>query len=178
MGELLGLTWRDVDFANERLHVRRNFTNGELKTPKSGKVRSAPMVPDVMTRLDDLSQRGYLDAAGDPVFPNRQGDLGGDWGVRRRFENALKAAGLQRVRFHDLRHCFATLAVQKLPLPTVQAYMGHAHITTTMRYVHHAPATEDAARLAAVLERDPRASRRDPSLGAIPADVAAWSALR
>lgn len=151
MGELLGLRWVDVDFANERVHVRRNFTNRELKTPKSGKVRSAPMVPEVMVALDGLSRRDYLGGPGDPVFPSDRGTQGGQWGVRRRFHRALEAAGLPQIRFHDLRHCFATLAVQRLPLPTVQAYMGHAHITTTMRYVHHAPATEDAAKLALAL---------------------------
>ena len=54
---------------------------------------------------------------------------------------------MPRIRFHNLRHCFATLAVQKLPLPTVQGYLGHAHIATTMRYVHHTPAARDLALL-------------------------------
>jgi len=68
-------------------------------------------------------------------------------GRRRRFYQALERAGLPRIRYHDLRHCFATLAVQRLELPKVQQYLGHAHISTTMRYVHHTPAVEDAARL-------------------------------
>jgi integrase-like protein len=54
---------------------------------------------------------------------------------------------LRRLRFHDLRHCFGTIAAQRLPLPTVQGYMGHAHISTTMRYVHHTPAARDVALL-------------------------------
>jgi integrase len=152
MGELLGLRWEDVDFANERVQVRRNFTDDTMKTPKSGKVRSSPMVPEVMAALDGLSRREYLTEPGDPVFPTAEGEHGGEWGVRRRFYATLERAGLPRVHFHDLRHCFATLAVQKLPLPTVQGYMGHAHISTTMRYVHHSPATEDAAKLAEALE--------------------------
>jgi integrase len=143
-----------VDFANERVQVRRNFTSGAMKTPKSGKVRSSPMVPEVMAALDGLSRRESLTEPGDPVFPNEEGEHGGEWQVRRRFYKTLERAGLPRVHFHDLRHCFATLAVQKLPLPTVQGYMGHAHISTTMRYVHHSPATEDAAKLAEALTGD------------------------
>lgn len=40
---------------------------------------------------------------------------------------------------HDLRHTFGTLAVRRLPLTDVQAFMGHQDIQTTMRYVHHVP---------------------------------------
>jgi len=72
------------------------------------------------------------------VFGNTAGRHLSGWRLHQRFHEALEAAGLPRVRFHDLRHCFATLAVQKLPLPTVQGYLGHAHIATTVRYVHHA----------------------------------------
>src|SRR3954470_3221190 len=67
--------------------------------------------------------------------------------MRRRYYTALERAGLRRLRFHDLRHCFATIAVQRLPLHTVQGYLGHAHISTTMRYVHHTPAARDVALL-------------------------------
>lgn len=154
MGELLGLTWQDVDFANERVQVRRNYTDEQMKAPKSGKVRSSPMVPEVMRALDGLSRRGYLTDPDDPVFPTAEGEHGGEWGVRRRFYATLKRADLPRVRFHDLRHCFATIAVQKLPVTDVQGYMGHAHVSTTMRYVHHAPAREHAAKLAEALAGD------------------------
>ena len=76
-GELLGLRWEDVDFANERLQVRRNFTGRTMKTPKSGKVRSSPMVPEVMAALDGLSRRESLTEPGDPVFPTEEGEHGG-----------------------------------------------------------------------------------------------------
>jgi integrase len=42
---------------------------------------------------------------------------------------------------HDLRHAFGTLAVRMFPISDVQAYMGHANIQTTTRYVHHGPGT-------------------------------------
>jgi len=49
---------------------------------------------------------------------------------------ALEGAELRRVRFHDLRHTFGSIAVRAFPLTDVRAYMGHADIQTTMVYVH------------------------------------------
>jgi hypothetical protein len=92
-----------------------------------------------------------VDQPDDLVFPSPNGGYLDDMAVRRAFVKALAAAELPRIRFHDLRHCFATLAVGVWELPRVQAYCGHAHISTTMRYVHHSPAAEDAATLSAAL---------------------------
>jgi integrase len=52
---------------------------------------------------------------------------------------------------HDLRHTFGTLAVQVWPVTDVRAYMGHADIKTTMRYVHHVP-KHDADRFSRFVE--------------------------
>jgi len=72
--------------------------------------------------------------------------------LRKRFKGALARAGLKRLRLHDLRHTFGTLAVQAFPLSDVRAYMGHADIQTTMIYVHHVPQHDAAARLGRVVE--------------------------
>ena len=135
------------------MHVRRNYTGAPKreKAPKSGKVRSVPLVDEVRVALNGLSQRDYLDRPEDLVFPSPSGGYLDDKAVRRAFVKALEAAELPNIRFHDLRHCFATLAVGVWELPRVQAYCGHAHISTTMRYVHHSPAVEDAAVLSAAL---------------------------
>ena len=68
---------------------------------------------------------------------------------------------MKRVRFHDLRHSFGTLAVQVFPLSDVKAFMGHADIATTMIYVHHVPQHDAAHRLGAVLRRE-RSSGDEP----------------
>lgn len=52
-------------------------------------------------------------------------------------------------RFHDLRHTFGSLAIRNLDSVTVQAMMGHSRLTTTERYLHAKPRTDDAARLSA-----------------------------
>ena len=82
-----------------------------------------------------------------------------DGQIRDMFYAALKTAGIDRDRgtgkdlvFHDLRHTFGTMAVEKFPLPTVQAWMGHADIQTTMRYVHHRDRGDEADALSALIE--------------------------
>jgi integrase len=162
MGELFALRWKDIDLGVARVHVRENYTGKRLKAPKSGKVRSAPLVDEVRVALNGLSQRDYLDGPDDLVFPSPSGGHLNDMAVRRAFYKTLEAAKLPRIRFHDLRHCFATLAVQHWELPRVQGYCGHAHIATTMRYVHHSPAVEDAAILSAALRGEKAAGQVVP----------------
>ena len=72
--------------------------------------------------------------------------------MRRRFYAALKRAGLEHVRFHDLRHTFGTIAVQAFPLTDVKAFMGHADIQTTMIYIHHVPQNDAAEKLSQLLD--------------------------
>jgi Phage integrase family len=145
--ELLALVRRKPDFGLQRLQVRRNYTDRRENAPQSGRVRSAPMVDEVTAALDGLSRREHFTGPDDLVFPNPVGAHECGWSLRRRYYAALKRAGLRRPRFHDLRHCFGTIAARRLPLPTVQGYMGHAHISTTMRYVHHTLAARDVALL-------------------------------
>src|SRR4051812_27175405 len=57
-GELVALRWRDVDFAASRVRVTGSYAGGRLTTPKSGKVRSVPMAPDVASALARLAARG------------------------------------------------------------------------------------------------------------------------
>lgn len=158
LGELLALRWRDVGFGMQRVQVRRNRpsnsrSEGE-KAPKSGRVRSAPLVDEVVAALDALSQRAHWTGPDDLVFCNEAGGPLSGWTLRRHFYADLKRAGLGHLRegenpitFHDLRHAFGTLGAQVWDLPKLQGYMGHGHITTTMRYVHHSPAARDVSLL-------------------------------
>ncbi len=166
MGELLALQWRDVDFAGEAIRVRRSYNaHGGLGTPKSGKVRSVPLVPDVGRALAALGARKELVHEDDLVFPNAFGSFMDASSLRVRYKTALSRAGLRALRFHDLRHTFGTLAVRRAEVPAVQAWMGHADIQTTMRYVHHRDRGDEAKLLAeafAVADiRDAEALRLD-----------------
>ena len=119
--------------------------------PKSGRVRSVPMIDQVAVALDQLSRRPDRTADDDLVFVNPAGEHIEDSALRRRFYAALTAADLKHIRFHDLRHSFGTLAVQVFPLTDVKAYMGHADIATTMIYVHHVPRVDAAEKLSSAL---------------------------
>lgn len=147
-GELLALRWRSVDFITGMLHVRQSYGVDGEKVPKSGKVRAVPMVPDVVDALATLKNRGYLAEDDDLVFCNSAGNHLDSWALRRRFYRAVDAAGLRKIRFHDLRHTFGTTGARVLSLSDLQHYMGHAHVVTTQRYIHHQPRPEDAAKLA------------------------------
>ena len=147
-GELLGLRWGAVDFVAGLIHVRSNFTGGKEKMPKGKRVRSVPMMPDVMTTLATLKEREHFTGDGDLVFVNEVGDHVDHFELRKRYYAALEEAGLRRIRFHDLRHAFGTAAITKLDPFAVQSYMGHQHYSTTQRYLHHKPRREDAAALA------------------------------
>ncbi len=158
-GELVALRWRDVDFTGRRVRVAGSYVNGVLSTPKSGKVRSVPMSRDVAEALARLGQRGKQVGEDDVVFLGRfPGEHLDASALNRRYKAAVKRAGLRPLRFHDLRHTFGTLAVAGgAQLLQVQAWMGHADISTTMVYLHYAPRPDEADLI-------------DRALGAVTAD--------
>ena len=143
-GEILALRWRDVDFPASTIRVRASYSAGQLTTPKSGKVRSVPMAPDVATAIARLGQRDEFVAEDDFVFAGGFGaPINGD-AVSSRYRDALDAAGLRKLRFHDLRHTFGTRMIREADIRRVQEWMGHADIQTTMKYLHYESRAEDA----------------------------------
>jgi integrase len=156
MGELRALRWRDVDFPRSVIRVRASYAAGELSVPKSGKVRSVPMVDEVGQHLARLAGDVRDD---DLVFAEEAGLWLNDDRLRRRYEVALRSAGLRRLRFHDLRHTFGSLAITRADIVEVQAWMGHADITTTMRYLHYRDRGQAAERLADAFKVGPPPGR-------------------
>lgn len=150
--ELRELRWRWVDFLNEKIHVEAGYTDdGGVDLPKSYKVRSMPLMPQVAEALQSLRQREHFTGPDDLVFASDIGSWYDHSAFYRRFKKACRAIGLHEIRVHDLRHSFGTMAVQIFPLSEVQVYMGHADIKTTMRYIHHVPNVDAAARLGALV---------------------------
>jgi integrase len=143
-GELIALRWRDVDFSGSVLRVRASYAGGALTAPKSGKVRSVPLAPEVAGALARLSRRSEQTGEDDLVFPGEFGEFSDGSALRRRYTAALARAGLRQLRFHDLRHTFGTRMIAKADIWRVQEWMGHADVQTTMRYLHYAPREEDA----------------------------------
>lgn len=151
-GELVALRWRDVDFPAEAIRVRGSFSHGQVVSPKSGKVGTVPMVPAVAEALSALRDRDRFTRDDDLVFPSASGDHIDASALRRRYLRALRHASLRGLRFHDLRHTFGSLAINRASIVQVQAWMGHADIDTTMRYLHHKSQAGEAKLLAAAFE--------------------------
>lgn len=146
-GELLALRWRHVDFFSNLVRVEANYTDRTEKIPKGKRVRSVPMIPEAVTALARLKERNHFTADDDLVFCNVVGEFLDAWRMRRHFYAAIDRAELRRIRFHDLRHAFGSIAITVLDPHAVQSYMGHKHYSTTQRYLHHKPRPHDAQRL-------------------------------
>ncbi|MGI8863237.1 MAG: tyrosine-type recombinase/integrase [Solirubrobacteraceae bacterium] len=150
--ELRALRWRSVDWAGSLTHVERGFTDeGGEDLPKSYRVRSVPLMPQVALALTKLRTREFSTDDDDLVFCNQVGKVLDYDALARRYHAAQKRAGLRPLRFHDLRHSFGTMAVRQFPITDVQTWMGHADIATTRKYIHYAPQPEAAARLGALV---------------------------
>ncbi len=139
---------QDADFAGSLLRVRGSYGLGEVTTPKSGKVRSVPLAPDVAEALAGISRRDRFVGEDDSVLVGVTGDHLDSAALRRRYKAALSRGGLRPRRFHDLRHTFGTRMIAEADIRRVQEWMGHADVQTTMRYLHYVPRAEDAALVA------------------------------
>ena len=156
-GELVALRWRDVDFAASRVRVTGSYAGGRLTTPKSGRVRSLPLAPDVATALARLADRGYCAGHDDLVFPGAGGGYLDASALSRRYKAALKRGALRPLRFHDLRHTFGTRMIGRADIRRVQEWMGHADVSTTMRYLHYVERPDEVALVADAFAVEPAA---------------------
>lgn len=147
MGELLGLAWGDL--VDGRLTVRRSLARAvgggwALAEPKSpAGIRTIPLPLAARQALEtERTRQLFRRQAAGAAWRNRDGlvftdELGrplqGDR-VSNRFRLTLRALGLPRVRFHDLRHTAATLMLaQGVPLTVVSKILGHSGIGITDR---------------------------------------------
>lgn len=146
-GELIALRWRDVDFAAARIRVRRSYVRGEFGTPKSKRsTRSVPMAGRVALELERLLGRSTYTSDDDLVFAHPQTGVPLDRSrLLKRFKAAARRAGIDVVRFHDLRHTFGTrMAAAGVPLRTLQEWMGHRDFKTTLIYADYQPSEREA----------------------------------
>ncbi len=77
---------------------------------------------------------------GELVFCRMDGTPFTIWQLHERLWSACRRAGIRKIRWHDLRHSFASQsAIAGVPLNQIQHWLGHSTITMTMRYAHLAP---------------------------------------
>lgn len=154
-GELVGLHWGDIDFRGKFLVVRRCFTRGRIEGTKTGKTRRVDLSDSLLQELQSLKRKRQADylAKGkneipDWVFCNQEGNPLDYYNLKHRhFEKCLEAAKLRRIRFHDLRHTFASLLIQNgESLAYIKDQLGHSSIKMTVDvYGHLVPGANRAA---------------------------------
>jgi integrase len=151
-GEVLGLQWQDIDLEKNLIHVRRTLWAGRkngpgmdgknwwcFTSPKSANSkRDVLMIPALKDALLEHKKRSIFNPL-HLLFCTKSGQpISRGWLIQRHFHPALKAAGITGVRFHDLRHSFATLLLNKgINLPFVSKQLGHASVNVTVDIYHH-----------------------------------------
>ena len=142
-GEVLGMRWQDIDLDESVLAVRETVVNisgrKELSTPKTSRGRRVVAL-DVET-VDAL--RSAWECGGRPlsgrIFQDKNGEIMNGCSVSKRFGVLAAAAGLPRIRLHDLRHTHATLALQLGIHPkVVSERLGHSTVAFTLDVYSHA----------------------------------------
>jgi integrase len=175
--ELLGLTWDDVEIPGGRVHVRAQLSRARSGAPCCRvrlKTRSArrqiPLSPQLAALLRGHREASKFNAASDWVFATRNGTPFHQRNVQRSaLSRAAHSAGLDgdgaRLRFHDLRHTFASHLIVDLALDVVQVsrILGHASPATTLDiYAHLFDDARHAADIRARMSRSEFASILTP----------------
>jgi integrase len=151
LGELLAMKWSNLDWHRSQYFVEESLYQGRFVDPTSAHSKRAINLPQSLIEVlrthkarqsERHLQGGEAYQDHDLIFctasgtPLDRGDV-----VKREFWPLLRQAGLRRIRFHDLRHTFATLLIAQGESPKyIQAQLGHASIQVTMdRYGHLLP---------------------------------------
>jgi integrase len=185
-GELIALKWGDIQLGegetdtNRYILVQRNHACGEFTTPKSNKSRRVDLSRQLRRVLAEVRDRRLLEAflegrtsiTDDLVFPSKSGTvLDAANLVHYYFTPSVEAAGLRHIRFHDLRHTFGSLLIQRgASLAYVKDQMGHSSIQITVdTYGHLIPGAD----IAWVDKLDEPAATTTPQPSATPAQPTA-----
>lgn len=135
MGELIALSWHDVDLGNGLIAIRRTFCGYSRKikdTTKGYRIRHVPINSAIRDELLDWRSRSSHEL----VFTMNGGPLD-NTNLSKRFASDVKEAEVKRIRFHDMRHTYAShFMMNGGDLYHLQRILGHSDIKTTMRYAH------------------------------------------
>jgi integrase len=156
--EALGLRWEDINFESGIISIRQTIVMTSvgpiLQTPKTKhSIRDIPMPTQIRDLLlaekeSQASNRLFLGGdyhENDFVCCKENGDAYSPNYITHRFSKVLEELSLTKIRYHDLRHTFATIALENnVPLKVVSALLGHSNIAVTANIYSHV--TEPLAR--------------------------------
>lgn len=133
LGELAGLTCGDIDLGRRKLFVWRSFNLklGKYLPTKNRRLAEVPLNGSAYAALATRATYGKEELVfSRSLFTN----------ARRRLHRLCRLAGVRSIRFHDLRHTFAsTLAMAGVDLMLIQQLMRHSSYQMTLRYAHLPP---------------------------------------
>jgi integrase len=150
VGELSGLEWGDIDWRARTIRIRRNFTHGEVTTPKSHQCRTVDLSPQLRAVLPLARQQRRIEflrhamSLPEPVFPSDEGTRLDPSNVGKVFTKICAKADLRRRTPHDMRHSYASLLLSaNVPILYVSAQLGHSNSVITLRtYAAWMPKTD------------------------------------
>ena len=151
-GEILALKWSDLDFATGELRIERQvyIIKAEviISAPKTkASIRTVILPPSLLKTL--VAYKETVDSEWMFPSPTDNGRPRNPSSVRKRLQLILERAGCKKVRFHDLRHTFATMALEHgMDVKTLSATIGHVSSATTLDIYSHI--TDTMQRQAAV----------------------------
>lgn len=161
-GEVMALKWENIDFVNRQIHVKGSLcrvvdetpdengvrhTTYQILEPKTKKsIRPIPMLEVVYEALmiqkkrqdSEKKNNKWFYEDQDLVFANPQGGYIAQRKFMNRYHDFLKRYGITDIRFHDLRHTFASLLIEAdVSIKVIQELLGHSTITTSMDIYAH-----------------------------------------
>ena len=138
-GEMLGLKWSDIDWDSNQIHIKRTFNNQAWYAPKSKtSIRKIDIGPSTMTALKRWRLQCPVTEL-NLVFPNGAGQpINHNNMINRHFVKGLENAELETIRFHDLRHTYASLLIEQGEnIKYIQTQLGHSSPTVTLNVYAH-----------------------------------------
>jgi len=147
IGEIQALKWKDIDFDNRQIEVKRSYRNGRMTGTKSHKRRRVDMTLHLTETLKAHRTAQKRDALknGMPVsefvFSRADGELLNRGWIRKALNDCTERAGLRQIRIHGLRHSYATIRLMKgHNVGDVSYQLGHSSIKITYDvYAHWMP---------------------------------------
>lgn len=144
--EITGLRWKDIDFDKRLITVRHPYHyNGSSQDAyiiaqnalkQNASFRTLPLIQEVGVLLQQQLFNKQLDS--EYVLCRSRGEAMRPAYITARFPTIIKKYGLRRVRFHDLRHSYASLLLANgVPMKQIQEWLGHSDFSTTANIYAH-----------------------------------------